>query len=90
MPWIGRSYVTPITINRLDERDMEALIDRVVGNQQLPSGLRQDIIERSDGIPLFVEEMTKAMLEAGSQTAGEHIIATALPASLAVPASLQA
>jgi hypothetical protein len=89
-PWIGRSYVTPITINRLDERDMEALIDRVVGNQQLPSGLRQDIIERSDGIPLFVEEMTKAVLEAGSQATGEHIVATALPPPSAVPASLQA
>jgi predicted ATPase len=89
-PWIGRSHVTPITINRLAERDVEALIDRVIGNKALPTSLRQDIIERSDGIPLFVEEMTKAVLEAGSQRAGEHIVATALPTSLAVPASLQA
>jgi predicted ATPase len=89
-PWIGQPHVTPITINRLAESDVEALIDRVIGNQALPSGLRQDIIERSDGIPLFVEEMTKAVLEAGNQTAGEHIVATALPTSLAVPASLQA
>jgi predicted ATPase len=89
-PWIGQPHVTPITVNRLGERDVEALIDRVVGNQQLPASLRQDIIERSDGIPLFVEEMTKAVLEAGSQKTAEHIVATALPPPSAVPASLQA
>jgi predicted ATPase len=89
-PWIGQPHVTPITVNRLAESDVEALIDRVIGNQQLPASLRQDIIERSDGIPLFVEEMTKAVLEAGSQKTGEHIVASAPPASLAVPASLQA
>jgi predicted ATPase len=89
-PWIGRSHVSFIALNRLAEGDVEALIDRVIGNQQLPAGLRQDIIERSDGIPLFVEEMTKAVLEAGSETAGEHIVAKALPKTLAVPASLQA
>jgi class 3 adenylate cyclase/predicted ATPase len=89
-PWVGRSRVTSITLSRLEERDVEALIDRVVGNQQLPASLRQDIMERSDGIPLFVEEMTKAVLEAGSQRAGEHIVAPALPTPLAVPASLQA
>jgi class 3 adenylate cyclase len=89
-PWTGRPHVTPITVNRLPERDIEALIDRIVGNQALPTSLRHDIIERSDGIPLFVEEMTKAVLEAGSQRAGEHSVAKAFPASLAVPASLQA
>ena len=43
------------------------MIDRVTGNQSLPETIRQDIIERTDGIPLFVEEMTKAVLEAGSE-----------------------
>jgi predicted ATPase len=84
-PWIGQPHVIPITINRLAEGDVEALIDRVIGNQALPTSLRHDIMERSDGIPLFVEEMTKAVLEAGSRRAGEHIVATALPASLASP-----
>ena len=63
-PWIGRPYVTALTLNRLAQRDIEAMIDRVVGNKLVPASIRQDIIERTDGIPLFVEEMTKAVLEA--------------------------
>ena len=68
-PWIGRPYVTALTINRLAQRDIEAMIDGVVGNKLIPANIRQDIIERTDGIPLFVEEMTKAVLEAGSEGA---------------------
>ncbi len=63
-PWIGQSHVTALTLNRLGERDIASMIDRVVGNKILPPNIRQDIIERTDGIPLFVEEMTKAVLEA--------------------------
>ena len=66
-PWIGRPYVTALTINRLTERQVSAMIDRVVGNKLLPAALRQEIIERTDGIPLFVKEMTKAVLEAESE-----------------------
>jgi predicted ATPase len=58
-PWVGRPYVTALTINRLTERDIGAMIDRVVGNKLAPGELRQDIIERTDGIPLFIEEITK-------------------------------
>ena len=67
-PWIGRPYVTALTINRLTEREAGAMIDRIVGNKPLPANIRQDIIERTDGIPLFVEEMTKAVLEAESES----------------------
>ncbi|MGA7489123.1 MAG: hypothetical protein WBW74_19545 [Xanthobacteraceae bacterium] len=89
-PWIGRPHVTALTLNRLAQRDVGAMIDRVVGNQPLPASIRQDIIERTDGIPLFVEEMTKAILEADSD--GEALrTAAAVPSSaLAVPASLHA
>ena len=66
-PWIGRPYVTALTLNRLGEREIAAMIDRVTGNKSLPESIRQDIIERTDGIPLFVEEMTKAVLEAESE-----------------------
>ena len=62
-PWIGRPYVTALTINRLGQRDIDAMIDHVVGNKGLPASIRQEIIDRTDGIPLFVEEMTKAVLE---------------------------
>src|SRR5262249_18393431 len=65
-PWIGQSHVTAITINRLTQRQVGAMIDGVVGNKLVPASIRQDIIERTDGIPLFVEEMTKAVLEAES------------------------
>ena len=66
-PWIGRPHVTALTLNRLGEREIAAMIDRVTGNKPLPASIRQDIIERTDGIPLFVEEMTKAVLEAESE-----------------------
>ena len=65
------------------------MIDRVVGNKRLPANIRQDIIERTDGIPLFVEEMTKAVLEAGSEGA-QHAAAAVPSPALAVPASLHA
>jgi class 3 adenylate cyclase len=57
--WIGRPYVTALTLNRLGEREIITMIDRVTGNKALPESIRQDIIERTDGVPLFVEEMTR-------------------------------
>ncbi len=63
-PWIGRPYVTELNLNRLGDREIAALIDQVTGNKSLPESIRQDIVERTDGIPLFVEEITKAVLEA--------------------------
>jgi class 3 adenylate cyclase/predicted ATPase len=89
-PWIGRPHVTPLTINRLAQRDIDAMIDRVVGDKLLPANIRQDIIERTDGIPLFVEEMTKAVLEAEGEGAAQRTAATVPSPALAVPVSLQA
>jgi class 3 adenylate cyclase/predicted ATPase len=89
-PWIGRPHVTALTLNRLGEREIAAMIDRLTGNKLLPANIRQDIIERTDGIPLFAEEITKAALEAESEGAAEHTIAAVPAPSLAVPASLHA
>jgi class 3 adenylate cyclase/tetratricopeptide (TPR) repeat protein len=89
-PWIGGPHVTALTINRLGQREIDAIIDQVVGNKGLPTNIRQDIIERTDGIPLFIEEMTAAVLEAASQEAAEHTVATVPSPILAVPASLHA
>jgi len=89
-PWVGRPYVTARIINRLAEHEASAMIDRIVGNSPLSASIRQDIIERTDGIPLFVEEMTKAVLEAGSETAAARAIAAIPSPALAVPASLYA
>ena len=89
-PWIGQPHVTALTINRLTERDVGAIIDRIVGNRTLPASIRQSIIERTDGIPLFVEEMTKAVLEAESQSAAGST-AVVIPFTMpAVPATLHA
>src|SRR5271165_4235090 len=66
-PWIGQPHVTALALNRLGHREVGAMIDRVIGNNPLPANIRKDIIERTDGIPLFVEEMTKAVLEAESE-----------------------
>ena len=72
------------------QREIDAMIDRVVGNKLLPASIRQDIIERTDGIPLFVEEMTKAVLEAESEGAAQRTAAAVPSPALAVPASLHA
>ena len=89
-PGIGRPHVTALTINRLGEREIAAMIDRVTGNKALPESTRQDIIERTDGIPLFVEEMTRAVLEAESEGDAQRTAAAVPSSSLAVPASLHA
>ena len=89
-PWIGRPYVTALTLNRLGEHEIIAMIDRVTGNKALPEGIRQDIMERTDGVPLFVEEMTKAVLEAESEGEAQRTTAAIPSPALAVPASLHA
>jgi len=89
-PWIGSPHVTALTLNRLAERETAAIISRLVGNKSLPPSIRQDIIERTDGIPLFVEEMTKAVLEAEGEGAAAQAIGMVPSPVLAVPASLHA
>jgi predicted ATPase len=89
-PWIGQPHVTPLTVNRLTQREIAVMIDRVIGNKELPASIRQDIVERTDGIPLFVEEMTKAVLEAESEGVAERAIAAVPSPAVAVPASLHA
>jgi predicted ATPase len=89
-PWIGRPHVTALTLNRLGEREIAAMIDGVSGNKALPANIRLDIVERTDGIPLFIEEMTKAVLEAESEDDARQTAATVPASALAVPASLQA
>ena len=89
-PWTGRPYVTTLSLNRLGEREIAAMIDSVTGNKPLPENVRQDIVERTDGIPLFVEEITKAALEAAAEGTAERAIAAIPQSKIAVPASLHA
>ena len=89
-PWAGRSHVTSLALNRLGEREAAAIIAYLVGNKELPADVTAEIVERTDGIPLFVEEMTKAVLEAGSQGEARQTAAAMPSSALAVPASLHA
>jgi class 3 adenylate cyclase/tetratricopeptide (TPR) repeat protein len=89
-PWIGRAHVTALTMNRLAERDVGAMVDRIIGKNLLPANIRQDIIERTDGIPLFIEEMTKAVLEAENEDDARRAASTIPSQAFAVPASLHA
>ncbi|MGY4400806.1 AAA family ATPase [Bradyrhizobium sp. USDA 3315] len=87
--WFAQPHVTALVINRLAECEASAMIDHIAAST-LPESIRQDIIERTDGVPLFVEEMTKAVLEAGGEDVEQRtVVAAPLPA-LAVPASLHA
>jgi class 3 adenylate cyclase/predicted ATPase len=89
-PWVGQSRVTSVTLNRLGEREATAIIARLVGNKDLPADVMAEIVERTDGIPLFVEEMTKAVLEAEGEGEARRTVAAVPSRALAVPASLHA
>ena len=89
-PWVGQSHVTSVTLNRLGEHEAAAIIASLVGNKELPADVMAEIAERTDGIPLFVEEMTKAVLEADGEAEARRTAAVVPSASLTVPASLHA
>jgi class 3 adenylate cyclase/predicted ATPase len=89
-PWVGQSRVMSLTLNRLGEREAAGIITGLVGNKNLPADVIAEIVERTDGIPLFVEEMTKAVLEAESESAARLTVAAPSSPALAVPASLHA
>jgi class 3 adenylate cyclase/predicted ATPase len=90
-PWIGQSHVTSLSLSRFGQRDGEALVGHIAGDNQLPGGVVAEITRRSDGVPLFVEELTKAVLEIGVDgDDAMRTLATTPPQSFAVPATLHA
>jgi class 3 adenylate cyclase len=90
-PWAGRSHVTSLVLNRLDERDGAALARELAGDTVLATDLIAEIVERTDGVPLFVEELTKAVLEStGKEDRVAAVMATKSVAALSVPAALHA
>jgi class 3 adenylate cyclase/tetratricopeptide (TPR) repeat protein len=85
-PWGHRANVTQLSLSRLTETQTTALIDRLLEGSSLPAGLRQQILEKTDGVPLFVEELTKALLETGRPGGPSEVpanIPTTLSGSLA-------
>jgi len=90
-PWGGRAHVTSLALNRLGERDGETLVQTLAGNAALAAEVVAEIVERTDGVPLFVEELTKAVLESAAQGGRvAAVLATTSPAALSVPTTLHA
>jgi class 3 adenylate cyclase len=89
-PWQGRAHVTSLSLNRLGHRQALAMIERVTGGKALPTEVTEQIVAKTDGVPLFVEELTKTILESGllREESGAYALASALT-PLAIPSTLQ-
>jgi len=86
-PWVGQPQVSLLSLARLDRRDTTAMVANIA-DMALPPEIVAEIAERTDGVPLFVEELTKAVLEAGTQA---PVALSAMPhLGLSVPATLHA
>jgi TOMM system kinase/cyclase fusion protein len=89
-PWRPRSPITQLTLNRLGRSQVEAMVERVTGGKALPAEVMQQIVRKTDGVPLFVEELTKMVLESGLlRDANGHYELTGPLPSLAIPSTLQ-
>jgi class 3 adenylate cyclase/tetratricopeptide (TPR) repeat protein len=89
-PWVGRSQVTLVSLSRLSRRLCAEMIEHVTGGKVLPREIADQITGRTDGVPLFIEELTKAVVESGLLVeAGDRYVATGPVTSLAIPTSLQ-
>ena len=88
-PWTGQAQVTSVTLSRLGQRETKALVGRVAGGKALPVEILDQIVERADGIPLCVEELTRTLLEGNlvREESGRYILSGPLP-TLAIPSSL--
>src|SRR6266851_5619456 len=90
-PWVGRPHVTLLSLSRLAPRQRAEMITRVTGGKALPREIADQIIDRTDGVPLFIEELTKSVVESGLVTEdGDRYAVTGPMASLAIPMTLQA
>lgn len=89
-PWSSRAHVIQITLSRLAHKQVEVMVERVAGGKALPAEMVQQLVAKTDGVPLFVEELTKMVLESGllRETDGHYELTGFLP-PLAIPATLQ-
>jgi class 3 adenylate cyclase/predicted ATPase len=89
--WVGRPHVTLLSLSRLPPRQRAEMITHVTTGKVLPKEIADQIVERTDGVPLFIEELTKAVIESGLLVESGDRYFTAGPiAPLAIPTSLQA
>ena len=90
-PWPGHAHVTTVSLTRLNRRNGAALIERVTAGKTLPEEVMDQILARTDGVPLFVEELTKTVLETGLlQERDDHYVLNRPLPSMAIPTTLHA
>jgi class 3 adenylate cyclase/tetratricopeptide (TPR) repeat protein len=90
-PWTGLPHVTSLALSRLGQREAAQLVARVAGDKSLPADILEQIVRRADGIPLFAEELTKALLEGGLlREQDDHYVLDGPLPSVAIPSSLYA
>ena len=89
-PWSGRSHITTLTLNRLSRDQAAEVATRIAGNKALPAIVVDEIVAKADGVPLFVEELTKDVLESGSlsETENGYEISGRL-GPMSIPATIQ-
>jgi class 3 adenylate cyclase/predicted ATPase len=89
--WTGEPHVTMLVLDRLEQGDRAALVTQIVGGKTLPDDVVTQIVDRTDGVPLFIEELTKSVLESGLLREEEDHYALEGPLPpLAIPTSLSA
>jgi class 3 adenylate cyclase/predicted ATPase len=88
-PWIGEAQVTMLALNRLDRHDRTALVAQIARGKALPDEVVAQIIDRTDGVPLFIEELTRSVLESGllREKMDRYALDRALP-TLTIPTTL--
>jgi class 3 adenylate cyclase len=88
-PWTGQPHVTMLALNRLDRRDRTTLAMQIAGGKALPDEVVDQIADRTDGVPLFVEELTKSVLESGLlRTETDRYVLDRALTPFAIPSSL--
>ena len=89
-PWTGQPHVTTMTLNRLSRGERIKLVAQVTGGKALPAALLDQIVDRTDGVPLFVEELTKSLVESEQihQQDGQYVLDQP-GQQLAIPTTLQ-
>jgi class 3 adenylate cyclase/tetratricopeptide (TPR) repeat protein len=89
-PWPQRSHMTPITLNRLERPEVETMVGHLAGGRPLPGEVVDHIVAKADGVPLYVEELTKAILGSGVLEArGDAYVLRGALAQLHIPETLQ-
>jgi class 3 adenylate cyclase/predicted ATPase len=89
-PWPTRSHMTPVTLSRLEGRDVEVMVTRLAGGKALPAEVVQHIVKKTDGVPLYVEELTKTIVESALlREESDHYELTGPLSTVTIPDTLQ-